>query len=535
MVANSVDGILLWGDAAPEIHNNLIRQNGDTGIAYFERSAGRARDNELLANGKYGIYVDQEATPNLVANRLQDNAEAGLAYFGNAAGTAENNQCLGPFDSIYVGENAGPRLWENACPVEGLVAVEPKPQLIGREIVYSAWRDGNEDIYAMYADGTAVVRLTQDPARDYMPRWSPDATKIVFVSERAADGDLSNPEIYVMNADGGEPRRLTDNAGKDWYPAWSPDGAQIAYAAEKATGEWGTFVVDAGGGEPRLISPDGMAGTSPSWSPDGDRLVVSLSSTDTPLLAILKLGTREIVSLARKGDQGYWPDWSPVGEQIAFVSDAGPEVNGVGPGIHIIEASGLNLVRVLYRQDMGTVSTPTWSPDGTQIAFVAAPDGHGSIWRMNADGTGLTRVSKGTDPCSFADWSPVAPEVRQPRFNAGGHPWCFNTPDQGAPGDWQVTARRDQILPGERIEITLRNRAAGAASEVPITARIVAPDETESKAAAMVIGDERLTLAYPPDFRGAKSQERGAYTIIWEQGGEFVACDGFVVGGGVDP
>ncbi len=90
------------------------------------------------------------------------------------------------------------------------------PATIGR-IAFSRYRDGNEDIYVMDADGGNVQQLTDDPAGDWSPAWSPDGTRIAF--SRYRDG---NEDIYVMDADGGNVRQLTDDPAGDWSPAWSP-------------------------------------------------------------------------------------------------------------------------------------------------------------------------------------------------------------------------------------------------------------------------------------------------------------------------
>lgn len=73
------------------------------------------------------------------------------------------------------------------------------------------------EIYVMNADGTNAYNLTNHPASDITPVWSPDGTRIVFISER--DGNL---EIYVIDSDGNNLVRLTENAAKDYSPVWSP-------------------------------------------------------------------------------------------------------------------------------------------------------------------------------------------------------------------------------------------------------------------------------------------------------------------------
>jgi len=96
----------------------------------------------------------------------------------------------------------------------------------GRLIAFVSNRDGNNELYVMpapvaqaqvNADGTNPRRLTNNPADDNFPSWSPDGRFIAFQSAR--DG---NNQIYVMNSDGTNPRRLTHTAGNDDFPAWAP-------------------------------------------------------------------------------------------------------------------------------------------------------------------------------------------------------------------------------------------------------------------------------------------------------------------------
>lgn len=157
---------------------------------------------------------------------------------------------------------------------------EPSWSPDGKRIIFSSYRDDNWDVYVLDvedpprgegADGSKVLRLTDDPAPDTNPSWSPDGRRIVFHSER--DG---NWEIYVLNADGSQVN-LTNNPGNDWHPAWSPNGRRIAFQSAR-DGNWEIYVLNVeealrseGGGVTRLTD-DPASDCYPTWSSDGRRI-----------------------------------------------------------------------------------------------------------------------------------------------------------------------------------------------------------------------------------------------------------------------
>jgi len=105
-----------------------------------------------------------------------------------------------------------------------LPTITPTLSISGR-IMFVSDRDGNDEIYAMNADGSDQSNLTHNPATDSFPAWLPDGSKIAFVSDRAGDY-----QIYVMNADGSGLTQFTDGSQCASFPAWSPDGHTIAVA-----------------------------------------------------------------------------------------------------------------------------------------------------------------------------------------------------------------------------------------------------------------------------------------------------------------
>ena len=79
------------------------------------------------------------------------------------------------------------------------------------------------------SDGSNELQLTTSLAYDGHPAWSPDRTKIVFVSNRTG-----NRDIWMMDSDGGNKKQLTIDRACDWLPAWSPDGKKIAFVSDRS-------------------------------------------------------------------------------------------------------------------------------------------------------------------------------------------------------------------------------------------------------------------------------------------------------------
>jgi len=117
----------------------------------------------------------------------------------------------------------------------------------GTKIVFTSYRAAVGEIYVMDADGSNVIRLTHASGGDTWPRWSPDGTQIAFTSSR--DG---NREVYVMNADGSNQVNLTQHPADDESPVWSPDGLQLTFGSGRGGG-YGTWIMNADGTQPTAL------------------------------------------------------------------------------------------------------------------------------------------------------------------------------------------------------------------------------------------------------------------------------------------
>jgi hypothetical protein len=115
------------------------------------------------------------------------------------------------------------------------------------------------DLWVVHPDGSGLTQLTNTPQlSEWRPRWSLDGSRITFMAQEArpADGGAATPgqaegdyDVYVINADGSGSIRLTDSPAMDVEPAWSPDGRTILFASDREDFRYSLYVVAADGSE----------------------------------------------------------------------------------------------------------------------------------------------------------------------------------------------------------------------------------------------------------------------------------------------
>jgi len=142
-------------------------------------------------------------------------------------------------------------------------------------IVFDWLRNGNRDIYRATLDGTDLVRLTSDPGDDQHP--TERGGTVVFTSYRDGNG-----ELYAVPSIGGVERRLTTTAANETQPALSPDGRHIAYLNDES-GVPKLWLCAVDGTNPRALTTGfGFAGSieaSPSWCSSRPRTGTPVSSS----------------------------------------------------------------------------------------------------------------------------------------------------------------------------------------------------------------------------------------------------------------
>ncbi len=263
-------------------------------------------------------------------------------------------------------------------------------------------------------------QLTDDSAQDGFPSWSPDGRYILF-SRYGGDVAPEKTGLWLVSPGGGEPHQLTAFIGE--HPDWSPDGRYIAF-----DGDFGNSIqlVSASGGVPVRIVPESipvLRGGQPKWSPDGSRIAfkegsnlwvldVSTSRLDkvfrepgkVPIPTGWSLDGSEIYVSLREGaenpNSSIWAisaigqdrrqltlekesaypyaDVSPDGSLLAVVWCEGRNCD-----LWVMSAAGGKRVQITSHP--GYDDGPSWSPDGTRIAFVSRRSGNFDIWTVEVD------------------------------------------------------------------------------------------------------------------------------------------------------
>jgi dipeptidyl aminopeptidase/acylaminoacyl peptidase len=317
---------------------------------------------------------------------------------------------------------------EEYATMPALGSVEFSPD--GKRIAYVLTRADLEkstwdsDVWLIDADGRNGFQLTRGSKSDSAPHWSPDGKRIAFLSDR--DGVTG---LYVIDVAGGEAMKLTDEKTAIRTYQWSPDGSSIAFvrvdrrtaeeerrAEEKddarVVGESPRhahiYVIDVATKEVRQLTSGPFTTWSLSWSPDGKQIAYDrgpgsgldeMYQTDIYLVPAEGGEARPLV--VRDGLERN-PKFSPDGKSIAFVSTRGTHDWLREHFLHVADvADGSSR---LIGADYGrTPESIMWSPDGKTLWFEGPLDTSTQLFRVGANGTGFTNVTRAAGLVDDAD------------------------------------------------------------------------------------------------------------------------------------
>lgn len=297
-------------------------------------------------------------------------------------------------------------------------AEDADPQLSsdGSRILFVSKRSGNADLWTMNNDGTNAKALTTDPAADYDPDGMHPEGKIAFVSER--DG---NPEIYIQGeSSGGAVEEVAYFQGEQSGTFSSDTGSMIGvhfpnlnatlqsfsyYLVYKpydpADLKWKIFTFENGKPTTQILAEGDTISTEQGWY----TVKVNDLAITTDIIICLEyvhpmyptLGYTSEGDLSRTWTYSY-SSWYKFNSGCAMIK-AG------------IAGSGSSKSDLRITNNNAVDRYPSWSPDGTQIAYASNQTGQYEIWIMNADGSSPKQVTKNLGNCIKPAWSPDGTKI----------------------------------------------------------------------------------------------------------------------------
>ena len=272
---------------------------------------------------------------------------------------------------------------------------------------------------------------------------SPDGKWAVFVQTvpvLESEKSEHRGHIWLVSTDGGEPFQLTNGANGDSNPQWAPDSTRLAFVSRRGNGKAQIWIIPIAGGEAKQLTHAKNGASNPQWSSDGKRIaflkteqdsgaeekrkkakddrvvmgiddfkqqhlwvieVETLDDEPAPLFSLPEEGSDENVNVDKSqrltsGDFHVSEQrWSPDGKQIAFVSAPSPKANDMmfNGIVHLVDIGTKNIRKLTAHT--GGESSPCWSPDGEQIAYLHSPERYGQkdLQVISAEGGASTNLT----------------------------------------------------------------------------------------------------------------------------------------------
>ncbi|MGH9474663.1 MAG: translocation protein TolB, partial [Terriglobales bacterium] len=278
------------------------------------------------------------------------------------------------------------------------------PGIASSQIAFISNRSGHQEVWTMDYDGHNQQRRTRLGAIAYSPRISPDGTKLAFMS--SASG---RHQIRILSLLTNKLLPFPSFKGDlNGTPAWSPDGGRLAFASDMNGSSEEIYTINANGsGLKRITFSHGYDNFAPAWNPKP-----APGSPDQIAFASSRLGLPSIFTMNADGSNvqhlpiaGYAvsPSWSPNGTTLAFawVRTGGGENSGASD-IYLWFFGNQKYEQLTHNGNRNDF--PSWAPDNRHIVFESGPPYHTQLYTVAADGSHPTELtSKGNN--EMPNWS----------------------------------------------------------------------------------------------------------------------------------
>lgn len=276
------------------------------------------------------------------------------------------------------------------------------------QLAFAAEFVGNPQVFVMNADGTGLRPITDQQEGACQPDWSPDGSRLVFISPCEANSELyPGSAMFLINADATGLIPLPTVLGGDFDPSWSPDGTHIAFTSIRSSGRPEIYLMNLEDNSVISLSEKYSRDYQPFWSPDGKKIAFISERRGIPQVWVMNSdGSDQQPVTQSQAYMDLHPSFTPDGQSILYTQLAGR--NGI-PKLAITpcpdQDQAANECRIT--KDPIPMREARVSPDGYWIAFEGWPAGsRHDIYIMAINGAGRKQLESGARTNFDPDWRP---------------------------------------------------------------------------------------------------------------------------------
>lgn len=264
--------------------------------------------------------------------------------------------------------------------------------IFSTRIAYVTKAGGTYRIEVADADGENVQVAARSNEPIISPSWSPDGTKVAFVSF----GDRK-PVVYVLNLVTGQRTLIANYKGNNSAPAWSPDGTRLAIALSR-DGLTQVFTVNADGSGLRRLTNAQSINTEPRFAADGHSIYFTSDRSGGPQIYKMNLDGSNIQRVTFNGSYNISPRLSPDGKLLAYISRR--------DGGFYLYTLDLTNGQELRLSDSARDESPSFSANSKYIMFATESGRRGALSVVSVDGRSKHTLSPKSGDIREPSWGP---------------------------------------------------------------------------------------------------------------------------------